>query len=314
MRFYALISALALAACSASTEAPAPKAGGGWAIEPGDDLGAFLDCIEKEGASLIAAHRGGPEAGYPENALQTFEHTLAQVPALLEIDVATSSDGVLYLMHDDRLERTTTGEGDANALPWSAIEQLRLEDDHGAATDFAPTRFDDALAWAKGRTILEVDFKPTTSFAAVAAEIKRQQAEDRIILIAYTLGQAEKLHALLPEAMISLSINSISDLNRAVAAGVPADRIVAFTGVEKPDPHLYDALEDRDVEVIFGTLGGRDSIDNEIASSGDGSLYSELSEEGVDIIATDRPEAANAALKTAGRAVKPGACGIARGE
>lgn len=310
LRILPVLPALLLAACAQEAETAAAPEAAGWRIAPEGDLNAFFDCLDEEGASLVAAHRGGSAKGYPENALETFKHTLSEAPALMEIDVATSSDGVLYLMHDDMLDRTTTGSGLANALPWAEVEKLRLKDDDGRQTKFAPTRFDEALEWAKGRTILEVDFKRTTKFEAVIDEIRRQRAEDNVILIAYTLAQAEKLHRLMPEAMISLSLASQSELNRAVAEGIPADRLLGFTGVETPNPRLFGALAERDVEVVFGTLGGADSIDAKIARSGDEGAYANLSRDGVDIIATDRPLEAQKALEKAGRAAKSGACGV----
>ncbi|MFQ5564615.1 MAG: glycerophosphodiester phosphodiesterase family protein, partial [Parvularculaceae bacterium] len=291
---------------SASAGAP------GWRLDPGGDLNGFFECLEAEGATLVSAHRGGPAPGYPENALQTFAATLAEVPAVLEVDVATSADGVLYLMHDDTLERTTTGEGASDALSWAKIEKLLLVDNEGTPTAFAPTRFDDALAWAKDRTILQVDFKKTTRFEDVVAEIRRQHAERNVIYIAYSLAQAERLHALAPDAMISLSLDSMSDLNRAVAGGVPADHIVAFTGTDIPRPHLFEILNGRDVEVIFGTLGGTDSVDNFIVETGEEGHYAEIAGLGVDILATDRPGAAQAALVAAGRGASDGLCGVAR--
>ncbi|MFZ5618608.1 MAG: glycerophosphodiester phosphodiesterase family protein [Pseudomonadota bacterium] len=307
---------LLLTGCAAQTgNAPAgPARQGGWSITPDGGLNAFFDCLEDREIALVAAHRGGPAPGYPENAIETFDKTLRDLPALLEVDVATSADGVLYLMHDDALDRTTTGEGSANALAWAAIRNLRLEDERGEATDFHPPSFEDALRWAKGRTILEVDFKKTTRFEDVIAEIDRQQAEDRVILIAYTLAQAERLHRLAPDAMISLSVSTQSELNRAVAAGVPADRLLGFTGVDDPKPRLFSILNNQDIEVIFGTLGWKNSIDAEIAASGDDSFYATLAGMGVDIIATDRPTKAQAALDAAGRSVKAGVCGVRQTE
>ena len=310
MRSFLGGSLLALAACGAP-DAAAPEAGApaGWSIAADGDLNALFDCLEAEGAALVAAHRGGPAPGFPENAVETFENTLAKAPALLEIDVATSSDGVLYLMHDDTLERTTTGEGPAGGLSWAEIAALRLKAE-GRATGFRPPSFAEALAWAKGRTILEIDFKKTTRYEDAIAEINRQQAEDRVILIAYSTAQAERLHRLAPRVMISLSVESQSDLNRAVAAGVPADRIVGFAGVEDPHPRLFSILAGQGVEVIFGTLGGRDSLDNDIEASGNDAYYATLAGMGVDIIATDRPIAAQSALDAAGRGARPGLCGV----
>jgi glycerophosphoryl diester phosphodiesterase len=307
--------AVALAACAEgepSAAAPAAASPSGWSIAPEGGLNAFFDCLEEKGVALVAAHRGGPSEGFPENAVETFERTLAGAPALLEVDVATSSDGVLYLMHDDTLDRTTTGSGPADALAFNEIRALRLEDPFGRATSFSPPSFADALSWAKGRTILEIDFKQSTRYEDVIAEINRQRASDRVIFIAYTLAQAERLHRLAPDAMISLSLSTQSDLNRTVAAGVPLDRLLGFTGVDDPKPRLFSILNSQDVEVIFGTLGGEDSIDDQIEASGDDSAYAAIAGLGADIIATDRPLAAQKALAAAGRAAASGRCGIAR--
>lgn len=304
---------LAISGCVDGADAPGPStAQGSWLVRPAGDLNAFFDCLSDDGATLVAAHRGGPTADFPENAIETFENTLSLAPAFLEIDVATSSDGILYLMHDDTLERTTTGEGAANALAWADIKALSLEDFRGRTTPFHPPSFADALSWAKGKTILEIDFKQTTRYDDVIDEINRQQADDRVILIAYTLAQARLLHRLAPRAMISLSLASQSDLNRAVASGIPSDRLLGFTGVEAPDTRLFSILNNQDVEVIFGTLGGRQSIDRQIEAAADDARYAELAASGIDIIATDRPVAAQAALEKAERAAAAGLCGIAR--
>lgn len=312
IKCFAISALLALTACGG----PAPDidsaaaAQTGWSIAPQGDLNRFFECLEDEGATLISAHRGGPAPGYPENAVETMAALLADIPAIMEIDVATSADGVLYLMHDDTLERTTNGSGETGALMWDDIEKLRLEDNGGTKTPYAPSRFDAALRWAEGRTILQIDFKRATRYEDVAAEIIRQGAETRVILIAHSVASAQKLHRLLPETMISLSLNSQSELNRAVASGVPDDRLLGFTGTEDPRPRLFSILNNRDVEVIFGTLGGRDSIDRDIAKTGMEKLYAEIAAAGADIIATDRPREAFTALSEAGRVPQDSVCGI----
>ena len=59
---------------------------------------------------LVVAHRGG--AGHrPENTLAAIEHSLAIGVAVIEVDVRCSGDGQLVLLHDERLDRTTTGSG-----------------------------------------------------------------------------------------------------------------------------------------------------------------------------------------------------------
>ena len=321
-RLFAFAAAVVLVSCAdvetqtgdGSQTAAAPvKMSADWTLKPQGDLNSFFDCLENNGAALVSAHRGGAYPGFPENSVAAMGHVLAQAPAVMEIDVATSADGVLYLMHDDTLDRTTTGSGPADGQDWNEIKDLRLKDSSGNTTKFMPPRFADALAFAKDRTILQIDFKQSTRYEDVVNEVKGQGADDRVIYIAYSMASARKLHRLHPEAMISLSVNSQSELNRAVAAGIPADRLLGFTGIEDPRPRLFNLLNDRDVEVIFGTLGGYDAIDKAIARSGDEERYAEIARQGVDVLATDRPIEAHKALAEAGAAPTAGACGVSRG-
>src|SRR5690349_16453964 len=67
---------------------------------------------------LISGHRGGPDTGAPENSLQAFEHSLTFTPATFEIDPRLTKDSVVVLLHDDTLDRTTTGKGKLNSYTW----------------------------------------------------------------------------------------------------------------------------------------------------------------------------------------------------
>jgi glycerophosphoryl diester phosphodiesterase len=311
LRLLLAVISLAPAACTPRPLEPSAEAG--WTIDPGADLNAFFDCLAAEGATLPDAHRGGPAPGFPENALAAFAHTLERAPAMLEIDVAQSADGVLFLLHDATLDRTTTGEGEAAARSWAEIRSLRLKDAEGRVTDFSPPRFADALRWAKSRTILKIDVKRSASYEGVAAEVRAAGAERRVVLVASTLAQARKLHRLLPEAMISLDLQSMSALNAAVAAGVPAERLIAFVGDGRPPQRLIESFAGRGVEVDYSALG-RAGLDREIAASGDAERYAEIAAAGVDTLSTDRPVEVFAALASAGRAPREGRCGVRRPE
>ena len=128
-RLALLLGTVALAACAdveteTSAESTTAKtqdqsASADWTLNPSGDLNGFFDCLEENGAALVSAHRGGAYPGFPENSIAAMGHVLAEAPAVMEVDVATSADGVLYLMHDDTLDRTTTGSG---AVGWKRLE------------------------------------------------------------------------------------------------------------------------------------------------------------------------------------------------
>jgi len=309
----ALLAASLLVACGRSEAPPLPKGEGAPAIDAPGALPAFFDCVRESGATLVSAHRAGAYPGYPENALETMENVAGRMPALIEVDVATTADGALVLMHDDTLQRTTTGVGAVTEHKLKEIRSLRLEDEDGDVTDFVAPTLADALAWAEDRAIVQIDIKRSTDYEDVVDAVRAQGAQDRVIYIAYTLPQALKLNALAPQSMVSLAVEEIGDLDEAEAAGLPLAHVLAWTGLETTRPDLYDALRARGVEVIFGTLGGERSIDMEIENSGDAGRYREIAADGVTVIATDRPLEAYAALHSGLLSSTPdaSACGVA---
>ena len=305
---FAAVAGLALAVPAGAQEA------GAWRLAPETDLSAMLDCFEAAGQTLVSAHRGGPTPGLPENAIATMDALLMAAPAIMEVDVGRSRDGVHFLLHDDRLDRTTTGTGEAAAQDWAALSQLKLKDNWGWVTPYAIPTLAEALAWAKGRTVLQIDFKRSADYAEVAAAIRAAGMEKSVILIAYSVEQAAALHRAAPEMLLSVSVDAPEDVATLKAAGIPEDRMVAFTGTRLPRPELYRELDRQNIEVIFGTLGRPPrSIDAVIDRLGMDERYAELGKEGADILATDRPREAAAALAEAGRLPKAGQCGVNRG-
>ncbi|MFO6429403.1 glycerophosphodiester phosphodiesterase family protein [Erythrobacter sp. W302b] len=305
---------IALAGMAAMATPLAAQDSGAWRLTPESDLSAMLDCFEAAGQTLISAHRGGPTPGLPENAIVTMDALLAAHPAIMEVDVGQSADGRLFLLHDDRLDRTTTGTGEAAAQDWAVLSQLKLKDNWGWVTPYAIPTLADALAWAKGRSVLQIDFKRSANVDQVVAEIRAAGMERSVILIAYSVEQAAALHRAAPEMLLSVSIDAPGDVGVLKAAGIPEERMVAFTGTRLPRPELYRELDGQNIEVIFGTLGRPPrSIDAVIDRYGMDERYAELGKEGVDILATDRPREAAAALAEAGRLPKAGQCGVSRG-
>ncbi|WP_068863035.1 glycerophosphodiester phosphodiesterase family protein [Erythrobacter dokdonensis] len=285
-----------------------------WRLLPERELSAMLDCFEAAGQTLVSAHRGGPTPGLPENAIATMDALLAAHPAIMEVDVARSADGVHFLLHDDRLDRTTTGTGEAAAQDWAALSQLKLRDNWGWVTPYAIPTLAEALAWARGRTVLQLDFKRSADYAQVIEAVRTAGMANAVILIVYSPAQAKALHDLAPEMLLSVSIDAPGDVDALKAAGIPEDRMVAFTGTRLPRPELYRELDRADIEVIFGTLGRPPrSLDAVIDRYGLDERYAELGREGVDILATDRPREAAAALSEAGRLPQAGQCGVSRG-
>jgi len=258
----------------------------------------YFDCVRQNKGVLIAAHRGGPAPGYPENALETLQYGFTQGIRVFEIDVAESRDGVLTLMHDNRLNRTTTGDGYVADTDWATLSGLRMVDDDGQRTGFAPPKLTDVLLWAKqSGAILELDRKPTTSFRNIAAAVRAAGAEDSVIFISYTDEEAGQIAAIDPGFMLTASARGSRDIGRLEALGVDRTRLVAWTGTGSPDFAAWARDIQEGVEPAFGTLGRKgERLDDQYWADGDGSEYQDLVDNGLVLLATDEPYRVAAAL------------------
>jgi glycerophosphoryl diester phosphodiesterase len=72
---------------------------------------------------LVFAHRGGGGL-YPENTLEAFQYSAQMGVDVLELDVHSTADGALVVMHDATLDRTTNGTGRVNQMTLAELKKL----------------------------------------------------------------------------------------------------------------------------------------------------------------------------------------------
>lgn len=72
---------------------------------------------------VIFAHRGS-SAHAPENTLAAFRLAVQQHAGAIELDAKLSADGEVVVMHDDTVDRTTTGNGAVNSLTLDELRKL----------------------------------------------------------------------------------------------------------------------------------------------------------------------------------------------
>jgi len=72
---------------------------------------------------LVFAHRGGGGL-FPENTLEAFKYSAEMGVDVLELDVHATADGVLVVMHDASVDRTTNGTGRVNQMTLAEVKKL----------------------------------------------------------------------------------------------------------------------------------------------------------------------------------------------
>lgn len=256
-----------------------------------EDLYRFLTYSEQR-FPLISAHRGGPQKGYPENALETFQRSLSKQPLVIECDIALTKDSALVMMHDDYLDRTSTGHGLLADYTLQELKRLYLKDNDGKETSFRIPTLDEVLQWGRGKVIFTLDIKKGVPAEMVVDAVRKNDAAAYAVIITYNANQAAEIHRLAPNLMLSVSVRQIDDLVRLNDYGIPDNRLVAFVGVSEPDAALYEHLHEHGIMCIIGTMG---NLDKRAATRGD-DLYYKLIQNGADIISTDRVDEAGVQL------------------
>lgn len=243
---------------------------------------------------MISSHRGGGDIpGYPENCLESFEFLASKIPNMIECDIEITKDSVLMMMHDNTLDRTTTGKGKIIAQNWDEIKDVRLKDNAGALTTFKIPTLEDVIKWGKNKVIYTLDVKRNTPYEKVVAMVKKLHAEDYCVIITYDVNQAKKVYELDPNLMISVTIRDLKEYERHQQAGIPDKNMVAFIGTREPNKEFNDFLHKKGICTILGTLG---NLDKMAIAKGD-YLYKGFVNNGADILSTDRMIDAYEAIK-----------------
>jgi glycerophosphoryl diester phosphodiesterase len=72
---------------------------------------------------VVIAHRGGRGLA-PENTMTAFDNAVRLGVDVLEMDIHQTADGVIVLIHDDTVDRTTNGTGPVSSFTFAELQQL----------------------------------------------------------------------------------------------------------------------------------------------------------------------------------------------
>lgn len=136
----------------------------------------------------IIGHRGSPFA-YPENTLLSFEEALRHADCL-ELDVSMTKDGVIIVIHDLILERTTDGSGEAQDMDYKELLLLNAgyHFQIGASYPYREKRVTiptlDSVFKAFPATPLMIEVKGSGEELAMnlARTISANKAQDRVLV------------------------------------------------------------------------------------------------------------------------------------
>jgi glycerophosphoryl diester phosphodiesterase len=236
----------------------------------------LLSCTALSAADRIAviAHRGEHRA-HPENTLPAFQAAIDAGADFFELDVRTTSDGRLVLMHDAKVDRTTNGAGVVREMTFDQIRAL----DAGAkfSLRFAGTQvpsFEEALALAHGRIGVYVDSKDIAP-ADLAAALAKADMLKQVVIYGGS-GFLQRVQALNPSLKVMPEAGGAGTLEKLLADLKP--QVVAF-----------DAGDFKDDAIAVAKRAGVDIYVDRLGSADNPSAWQDAVDRGAAGIQTDRP-------------------------
>ncbi len=146
---------------------------------------------------LVIAHRGGPALA-PENTLAAFRRAIEEGVDMLEMDVQRSADGVLVVIHDTTVDRTTDGTGRVADLTLAELRRL-----NAGQGEPIPT-FEEVLALAGEHGIpIMPEAKSPALYPGLGVQIAQALAQagytERSVLQSFDPTTLEEVHTVAPD-------------------------------------------------------------------------------------------------------------------
>ncbi len=214
----------------------------------------------------VISHRG-EHLAHRENTLPGFQAAIDAGADFFELDVRTTSDGKLVLMHDRTVDRTTNGKGLVREL---TFEQIRGLDAGGSPV---PT-FEEALNLAHGKIGVYVDSKDIAPAALVAA-LEKTDMSDKVVIYGDGIFLKSVL-VLRPALKVMPEADDAATVKRLIDALHP--RVIAFDAGDFKDDVIALAKEAQ-ADIYVDRLGPADRME----------MWQDAIDRGATGIQTDHP-------------------------
>ncbi|MDR3691119.1 MAG: glycerophosphodiester phosphodiesterase family protein [Fimbriimonas sp.] len=233
----------------------------------------------------VVAHRAN-HVHAPENSLQGIRDAIKVGADYVELDLMTTKDVEIVMMHDDKVDRTTDGHGAVRDLALTEIRALhfKFHQDH---PEPVPT-LDEVLNTVGRKVRIYMDIKAVTP-AQVLPYLQRHRTSDHVIAYCYGPNHVEQWRSGAPKIPV------ISDFDLRTPDQIEAQwKAHPFAIFDGP-------ARDLSVDAITTLHRLHVLVWPDIQSSAEGpESWQKYIDMGVDGFQTDHPEALVQFLRTKG--------------
>jgi glycerophosphoryl diester phosphodiesterase len=173
-------------------------------------IAVTLSTVQAQHDVLIIAHRGG-RGLWPENTIYGYREALETGVDVLEIDVWRTSDNIVVVNHDQRVDRTTDGLGEVQSFTLAEVQKLdagyRWSIDgtypYRGKGHIIPTLDDVLTEYPSARFNIDLKENSDALIRAVSSLIDKHSAHDRVMIASFHQRALRKFRKLNPSVSTS---------------------------------------------------------------------------------------------------------------
>ena len=155
--------------------------------------------------TIVVSHRGD-HTQTPENTLAAFANAIKAGADYVEIDLRTTVDSQLVIMHDASVDRMTNGSGLVKNMTGQALQALKVKDKkHPEWGEYDIPTFDQVLELCKNRIHIYLDFKNADP-AVAFKEIVRYGMQQQVIVYINAPQQFIQWRSVAPNMPLMVSL------------------------------------------------------------------------------------------------------------
>ena len=223
---------------------------------------------------VVISHRG-EHLHNPENTMPAYRAAYEAGADFIEVDVRTTADGKLVIMHNDTVDSRTNGAG---AVKDMTFEQIRaLDAGIKSGPRFAGTKvptFDEVLEFARGKIGVYVDTK-RASAADIVAALERHEMQDHVVVYG-GFDFLKQLAALRPKIKAMPESVSVAVVKKLIDELKP--KVIAFGASDFTD-EIIAIARGAGAEIYVDRLGEADRPE----------VWQDAVDRGANGIQSDRP-------------------------
>ena len=161
---------------------------------------------------LVIAHRGGRSLG-PENTIYTFRRAIELGTDVIEMDLQTTSDGGLVILHDRTVDRTTNGKGAVDSFTLPELKKLdagfRWSPDNSSTYPLRnkgitiPTLAEVFKAFPDSRINIELKSSQVNTIQDLCRTVRVNGMSEKVLIACFDAGKLVEFRSVCPEVATS---------------------------------------------------------------------------------------------------------------